>query len=284
MPAFTFLGNEFVLVGTSSLEPLDNLRPALLLYALNQRPSLSINSPDSYLLRFCFQTPHPAPMVTLINLTSDPSPSWPSSPSLQVPFQVPCDEGIIAFNLHQLYPGDSRNETFLIPAKALLGHVGDLAVGSEGRDIEWEGWGLSCAELVRHHPAWDIWTCFVFGMRHVLPRAAVRDDRRVMIVRDLCPRRYMKASEEERDESEALYREMGYEGRYPRSIVKCVPLPSTIGESSRVRLMMGEDGIIVIEVRRMRVCVLMAARLTLLGCRMAMKRERNIFICSHSDY
>lgn len=188
---------------------------------------------------------------------------------------------MIALNLRHFY---SRSQTFLIPAKTLLVHVGDLAVGGERRDVEWEEWGSSCAETVLHHPAWDTWTCFVFGMRHVMPQVTHLDDRRVMIVRDLCPRRYMRASEEERNESEALYQEMGYEGHYPRSIVKCVPLPTSIGEDlSNVRLMISEDGIIVLEVRRMQLCVFMAARLMLLGCRMPLDLERNCFICSHSD-
>jgi len=273
MPAFTFLGNDFVLVAAPLIDPSDNMRPAMLLYGLDQRPSGSIENTDSYLLRLLFQTPHPSPGDTLVNLTSDPSPCWSSSPSLQFPFQVASDERIIAFNICHFYPGGSRSQTFLISAKALLVHVGDLAVGGEGRDIEWEEWGSSCAEPVRHHPDWDTWTCFVFGMRHVMPRATRRDDRHMMIVRDLCPNRFMRASEQERNESEALYQEMGYKGPYPRSIVKCVPLPTSIGESSNVRLMISEDGIIVLEVRRMRVCVFMAARLMLLGCRMTIESE-----------
>jgi hypothetical protein len=58
------------------------------------------------------------------------------------------------------------------------------------------------------------------------------DDRRVMIVRDLCPRRYMRASEEEREESNALYEEMGTKEPYPRSIVKSVPLPRNFEDKS----------------------------------------------------
>ena len=276
MPAFTFLGNEFVLVAASSINTSDDMRPAaMLLYGIDQRPSGSIENADSYLLRLLFQTPHPGQGHTHVNLTSDPSPCWSSSPSLQFPFpfQVASDERMIAFNLRHghLYPGVLRSLTFLIPAKALLVHVGDPAIGGEGRDIEWEEWGSSCAEPVLHHPGWDAWTCFVFGMRHVIPQTARHDDRHVMIVRDLCPNRFMRASEEERNESEALYENMGYEGPYPRSIVKCVPLPTSIGESSDVRLMISEDGIIVLEVRHTQVCVFMAARLMRLGYRMTMK-------------
>ena len=277
MPAFTFLGNEFVLVAAPFS---DGIRPAMLLYRLDQRPSDSIENTDSFLLRLLFQTPHPAPEGTLVNLTSDPSPCWSSSPTLPLPFQVACGERTIALNLNHLYPRGSRFQTFLIPAKAILAHVGDLAVGEEGRDIEWEGWGSSCAQPVLHDPEWGTWTCFVFGMRHVMAEATHHDDRHVMIVRDLCPMRFMRASEEERNESEALYQEMGYKEPYPRSIVKSVPLPRSIRKSSNLRLMISEDGIIVLEVRRMRVCVFMAARLMLLGCRMPI---RNCFICSHSD-
>jgi hypothetical protein len=106
-----------------------------------------------------------------------------------------------------------------------------------------------------------------------MPMATVRDDRRVMIVRDLCPKRCMRVSEEERSESDALHHAMGCEGQYPRSIVRCVPLPATIRESSDVHLMINEDGIIVLEVRRTQVCVFMAARLMPLDYRMTMKLE-----------
>ena len=278
MLSFTFLGNEFVLAAASAFDPEDDMQPALLLYDLNQpegpsRPSRSVINPDSYLLRFLFRTPRPAQGSPAIFLTSDPSPDWSSSPDLHVPFQIPCNERILAVNLHRFYLGDSRSETFLIPARELLGHVGDITVGGEGRDIEWKEWGSSCAEPVRDHGRWSAYTCFVFGMRHVMPLAAVRDDRLVMIVRDLCPKRCMRASEEERSESDALYQAMGCEGRYPRSIVRCAPLPANIRESSDVHLMISEDGIIVLEVRHTQVCVFMAARLMPLGYRMTMKLE-----------
>jgi len=268
--SFTFLGEEFVLVAASAFDPLDDMRPALLLYNFRQRPPGSVEPPDAYLLRFLFQPPLLAQVPSAIYLTSDPSPDWSSSSSLQVPFQVPRDERLIAFafNPHPFQRGDSRSETFLIPARALLEHVGDITTGGEKRDIEWEEWGLSYAEHVRRHGQWPMYSCFVFGMRHVLPKAEFCDDRWVMIVRDLCPRRCMRAREEERNESNALHQALGWEDQYPRSIVKRVPLPTSIRKSSDINLMISEDGIIVLEVRLMLVCIFMAARLMLLGCRM----------------
>ena len=70
-----------------------------------------------------------------------------------------------------------------------------------------------------------------------------------MIVRDLCPRRYMRASEEEREESNALYEEMGTKEPYPRSIVKSVPLPRNFKDNSDIDFMISEDGIVALEVR-----------------------------------
>ena len=81
-------------------------------------------------------------------------------------------------------------------------------------------------------------------------------------VRDLCPRRCRRASEEEHEESNALHQAMKSKEPYPRSIVKCIALPRSIGVSSDVNLMISEDGVVVFEeVRCMRVCVSMAARL-----------------------
>jgi hypothetical protein len=65
----------------------------------------------------------------------------------------------------------------------------------------------------------------------------------------------MRAGEEEREESNALHQAMGAKEPYPPSIVKCVPLPRSIRESSDVDLMISEDGIVILEVRCMRVCV-----------------------------
>jgi len=244
--SFTFLGEEFVLVAASAFDTLDDMRPALLLYNFKQAPG-SVEPPDAYLLRFLFQPPLLARVPSAIYLTSDPSPDWSSSSGLQVPFQVPCDERLIAFNLHRFHRGDSGNETFLIPARTLLEHVGDITTWGEKRDIEWEEWGSSYAEYVCRHGQWPTFSCFVFGMRHVLPMAEFRDDRWVMIVRDLCTRRCMSAREEERNESNALHQALGWEGQYPRSIVKRVPLPTSIRKSSKVNLMISEDGIIVLE-------------------------------------
>jgi hypothetical protein len=111
MLSFIFLGDGFVLTAASAFDPDDDMRPTLLLYDLNPGPSRSAINPDAYLLRFLFQTPPPAQGSPAIFLTSDPSPDWSSSPDLHVPFQIPCDERIIAINLHRFYLGDSRSES-----------------------------------------------------------------------------------------------------------------------------------------------------------------------------
>jgi len=59
----------------------------------------------------------------------------------------------------------------------------------------------------------------------------------------------MRASKEEREESNALHQAMGAKEPYPRSIVKSVPLPRSIKDSSDVDLMISEDGIVALEVR-----------------------------------
>jgi len=242
MLSFMFIGDNLVLA-SASMPHLDNERPTLLLYNFDQRPA-----PGTHLLRFLFSTPHPGRHHSTVLLTSDPSPRWSPSPSLRVPFQIPHDEQTIAIFLLRLSREDSSGETFLIPASSLLRHVSNVPVG-EGRDIEWASWGPPCIERV-HRQGWAGWSaypCFVFGMRHILPKATPRDDRQVIIVRDLCPRRCMRASEEEREESNALYQVMGCEEPYPRSIVKCVPLPTSIKDSSDVHLMISEDAIIALE-------------------------------------
>ena len=254
MVSFVFFGNNFVLASTSTSPPLDYDQPSLLLFSLDQRPVRSSETPDSHLLlRFLFPTGRPTHGHSAICLTLDPSPSWSTSPTLQVPFQIPRGERTIAFS--RLYRGISPGETFLVLASTLFGHINGSNIGEEGRDIQWESWGpRSVAPL---QPRWNVYTCFVFGMRHILPRAVLRDDTYLMVVRDLCPRRFIRASEEEREESNALHQAMGSKEPYPRSIIKCVNLPRSISPSAD--LMISEDGILALEVRCMMVCISMTA-------------------------
>jgi hypothetical protein len=242
MISFIFLGDNFVLASASTSPPLDYDQPSLLLYSLDQTLVRNMETPNFHLLRFLFPTGRPTRGHSIISLTSDPSPIWPTVSDLWVPFQLSRDERTIAF---RLFRGTPRSETFLVPASALLRHIRDTEIG---RDIRWESWSPATS-VVPLQGRWSVYTCFVFGMRHILPKTVPRDNRRVMIVRDLCPRRYMRASEEEREESNALHKAMGTKEPYPRSIVKSVPLPRSFKDKSDIDLMISEDGIVALEVR-----------------------------------
>jgi hypothetical protein len=95
----------------------------------------------------------------------------------------------------------------------------------------------------------------------------------------------MRASEEEREESNALHQAMGTKEPYPRSIVKSVPLPRSFKDETDIDLMISEDGIVALEVRSTKTMrlYLMAARLMPTGCRRTLPLAANWFICSHSD-
>lgn len=242
MISFIFLGDNFVLASASTSPPQDYDQPSLLLYSLDQTLVRNMEIPNSHLLRFLFQTGRPTRGHSIISLTSDPSPNWPTVSDLRVPFRLSQGERTVAFSLLR---GTLRSETFLVPASALLGHIRDTEMG---RDIRWESWGPATS-FVPLQGRWSVYTCFVFGTRHILPKAQHRDDRRVMIVRDLCPRRYMMASEEEREESNAFHQTMGIKEPYPRSIVKSVPLPRSLKDITDIDLMISEDGIVALEVR-----------------------------------
>jgi hypothetical protein len=241
------------------------VRPTLLLYDLDQRADRSKDHTDTHLLCFSFQTRW---VGSVIHLTSDPSPEWSPSPKLQVPFQTAGDDRIIVLHRQRHHREVLSNQTFLFPASALLEYVNDSPMEGGGRNIEWESWGPRCCdELVPGHGSWDVWQCFVFGMRYIFPTVEIFNNNPVLIVRDLCPRRYMRASDVEREESNALERELGSQGSCSRSILKCVPIPPGIQALSGVHLMISEDGIVVLEVCCSKPCVFMAALLTPLGFR-----------------
>jgi len=241
--SFAFLGDKFIL--GSTLDP-----PALLVYSFEQSPADGTAPANTHILRILFGAPFQD--TTDILLTSDPSPGWSPSPGVQVPFQIAGDERIIAMNVqyfdyHEVY----RCETSLIPTKTLLGYIESRPI-KEGHDMDWESYGPLLSERAPRHGRWDTWTCFVFGMRYVLPRVVELDDsdKPMVVIRDLSPRRCLRASKEERKESNALYQLMtGYPRRnpYPHSILKRLPLPEGIEDPLNVNLMISEDGIVVLE-------------------------------------
>ena len=56
--------------------------------------------------------------------------------------------------------------------KTLLGYIESLPI-EEGhdRDVDWGLHGPLLSERIPGHRRWDVWTCFMFGMRYILPRA-----------------------------------------------------------------------------------------------------------------
>ena len=256
LQSFAFLGDNFIL--GSTLEP-----PALLVYSLEQGPANCMTQANTHLLRFLFGSP--LLDTADILLASDPSPGWSPSARLQVPFQIADDERMIAMNLQYFDDRDVYQcDTSLIPTKTLLAYIESLPI-KEGHDVDWDLYGPLLSERVPGHGEWDVWTCFVFGMRHILPRVVYLRGMPMMIIRDLCRRRCLRASKEERKESDALYQMLPwgtYHESYPRSILKSVPLPENIEDPLDVDLMISEDGIVVLEkVCHRTACVFIVARL-----------------------
>ncbi|KAH9064345.1 hypothetical protein EDB87DRAFT_1785862 [Lactarius vividus] len=277
--SFVFLGDNFIL--GSTLEP-----PALLVYTLERRPADGTTYAKTHLLRFLFGRRFRATRELL--LTSDPSPGWLPSAGLQVPFQIAGDERIIAMNLqlYYIWEGLFECKTVLIPTKTLLGQIENCLI-KDRYDVDWESCGPQIMEHLPEHGIWDVWTCFVFGMRYIQPRVDHLRGNLMMIVRDIHPRRCLRASEEEREQSNALYQSARMtwspDESYPRSILKCAPLPESIQDPRNVKLMISEDGIVVREVRHRKTCVFIAARLMRLDCRETLSRAKYSFICSRSD-
>ena len=248
--SFAFLGDRFLLAST--LEP-----PALLVYSLEQGLELAgdTTQDNTHLLRFLFGTHLKGTLFVDILLTSDPSPGWSPSAGLQVPFHIADDERIIAMNL--LFSDNRRVgqcETSLIHTKTLLKHIGSLIIEQE-HDVGWDLYGPLLSEIAPGHGRWDTWICFVFGMRYILPRVVFLEGKPMVIIRDLCPRRCLRASKAELEKSNRLYKALWGDTRYkpyPRSIFKSVPLPASIRDPKTVTLMISEDGIVVREPVRLR--------------------------------
>jgi hypothetical protein len=277
--SFVFLGNNYILASTWA-------PPALLVYNPKQRAA-----EDTTHLRFLlgarFQSSrHP---FTAILLAPDASPGWLPSTG-EVPFQIAGDERRIAMYSEHF---DNRDcVSFLIPTKALLRQIESLQI-TEGLDVEWEAYGQQLLEPLPEHPTWmNLWSYFMFGMRYILPQVEYFGGKHNIVIRDLSPRRFLRASKEEREESQALEKAIKFaKSPYHRvasepnqhSILTCVPLPESISPWIRM-LLITEDGIVIVEeVHDYKTCVCLAARLIRLACRWIMLGAPQSPICSRCD-
>ena len=256
LQSFVFLDNNFIL--GSSWTP-----PALLVYRLEKRPRHDTTHASTHFRRFLLGAilqGSKRPSVIQLASDEDPLPGWLPSAG-QVPFLIAGEERMIAmYSQFFGFPGD---RTFLIPVKALLRQIESLPP-EEGPDVQW---GLHnpwqhIEPVLEQHKGWDnSLPYFVFGMRHVLPEVLNLDGKPSIVIRDLSPRRCLRASEEERKKSEALYeairvittrdptltRSTGTHKPIPRSILKSVPLPEDIVPHWSLRFLMSEDGIVILE-------------------------------------
>ena len=220
---------------------------ALLVYSLEQRRDDNTQD-NTHLLRFLFGPRFQnSDGNSKILITSYPSPGCLPSTG-QVPFQVAGDEKMIA--LYSEYFNFENGRMFLIPVKSFLGQIKNLLV-KEVLDVDWEFHG---PEFIDHLPVfneWDISTPFVYGMRYIAP-TVIHFDKPMIVIRDLSQRRCLRASNEERDESDVIYKEMTWSGfretaPYPRGILKRVPFPESFGVYPNAMLFISEDNIVVIK-------------------------------------
>ena len=98
-------------------------------------------------------------------------------------------------------------ETSLILTKALLTYIEKLPI-KEGhdRDVDWRLHDSLLGECIPGRCRWDQGIFMTFGMRYTLPNVVHICGKPTIIICDICPRRCLRASEEERQESELLYK------------------------------------------------------------------------------
>ena len=243
MQSFLFLNDNLILASISA-------PAALLVYSLEQRPDDDPTQEKAHLLRFLFgprfQDPHG---VSKILIKSDPSPGCLPSTE-QVPFQIAGDERMIA--LYSRYFDFGNGRMFLIPMKSFLGQIQNL-LAKEVLDVDWELHGPEFIEHLAEFDEWGLWIPFMFGMRYITPMV-IRFDKPTIVIRDLSQRRCLRASEEELDFSNEIYKMMTRTyfrdtrtAPYPRAILKCVPFPESIPLHPDSMLFISEDNIVVIE-------------------------------------
>jgi hypothetical protein len=253
LKSFVFLNDNFIL-GSSCRRIAP---PTLPVYRLEQRPADDTTPVTStHFLRFLLGPRFMGPRRdSYVLLVSDPSPGWlPNA----VPFHTAGDERMIA--MYSNFLDDWWGTTCLISAKALLRQIEsyDYLPLEEELDVEWEVHGPQLIELFPEDKEWDVesWPYSVFGMRYILPCAdGLQDGISKVLIRDLSPRRCLRASKEEREESDALYEVTSWPSSStckpdPRSILMRVPLAGNINLNGDTRFLISEDGIVVVETVR----------------------------------
>ena len=166
-------------------------------------------------------------------------------------------------------------ETSLILTKALLTYIEKLPI-KEGhdRDVDWRLHDSLLGECIPGRCRWDQGIFMTFGMRYTLPNVVHICGKPTIVICDICPRRCLRASEEECQESELLYQTLmsiPYPPNqpYPRLILKSVPLPENIRFPESASLKISDDSIVVYEeVCRGELFVSIAARLMPLSYRL----------------
>jgi hypothetical protein len=144
-----------------------------------------------------------------------------------------------------------NGEKSLIPTEALLRYIASLP-SKEGHEVDWVLHDPLLSERIPSLGRWDQGICSTFGMRYTFPQIVHICGKPMVIICDICPRRCLRASKEERQESELLYQTlMGVPHRtdqpYPRTILKSVPLPESIRNRRNVKLMISEGSIVAVE-------------------------------------
>ena len=263
--------------------------PALLVYSLQQPERLADTTTHSntYLLRILLGNPD----IVDIALHSSSSAGWFPSAGLQVPFQIAGDVRIITLNLGFIEKFIENYfrvyVTSLIPTNALLRYIDNLPI-KEGHDVDWGLLhGLLLNECIPGRSKLGGGIVNTVGMRYTLHEVVHLSGKPVIIICDICPRRCLRASEEERQESELLYETLMNVSHLPdqfgrRSILKSIPLPENIRYPDRAQVIISDDGIVILEeVCHWNVWVSMAARLIPLCYRLGAPNA--YFICLRSD-
>ena len=250
LKSFVFLDHNLIL-GSSCPR---RKRPALLVYSLEQRPAddTGTTQTSTHLLRFLLGTHFLSPGgESDILLASDPSPRW--QPDVAVPFHTASEERMIAM-YSKIFDG-LWGATHMISAEVLLRQIQSLPQ-DEGLDVEWELHGPQFIELVPEQSRqYESWPFPVFGMRYVLPGVMdLGGVKHEILIRDLSSRRCLRASTEERKESDAIYEATAWPNTgnrsckpNPRSILTRVPLPRNIILNRLTRFCLSEDGIVIVE-------------------------------------
>lgn len=154
---------------------------------------VDIDNP-SYVCSFVCPAMGPWAVGLDVGIRSDPAPSYTPDPSLAVPFFTSRENRMYVVTISFADGRHVRSFVLFIPSSTLISRVNALREDERHSSIPWEDWGPTGTRLMPSLGQSNVWVCYVYGMRFVVPQDVQEDGITTIHVYDFDPPRVTLSS------------------------------------------------------------------------------------------